>query len=693
MGMDELQQFKATYITECFELLQDMEERLLHLNEGSADLEELNAIFRCAHSIKGGAGAFAFDQITRFTHILEALLDAMREEKVPVTRDGVDALLKSVDIVTQMVKAAQAGTTMPDDFGKDVEQDLRNIASEGGKEIAASAEAKKSSGAAQPSGEVTVFSISFIPHPSLFNSGNEPLLIVRELKTLGSVTTHVDVSKVPDVNAISSDLCYLSWKFELETQKDENAVKEVFEFVSDDCDLKIEIVGGYSIGTPAPAKEEPKQDVKTEVKAPEAKNANAQQPAANAAAAQQNNASASIRVDVEKVDRLVNMVGELVITQAMLSAQAKHLPIGEFQGLIDGINELSQHTRELQESVMAVRMQPVKSIFSRMPRIVRDLSKQLGKDIALETFGENTEIDKTVIEQLSDPLTHMIRNSVDHGIEKPDDRVKKGKQRQGIIKLSADHRGGRIVIEISDDGGGINREKVLARAKEKGLFPADAVLTNEEIDHIVFMPGFSTAEAVTNISGRGVGMDVVKRNIQGLGGTVEIENKPGEGTNFLVSLPLTLAILDGMIVRVGLENYIVPIMSIIETMRPKPNEVRKLADGNDVINVRGEFVPVLYLYECFRVKNAEKDPSKALVVLVESNRHRFGIVVDELVGQQQVVIKSLTENADPVKGISGATILGDGKVSLILDIAELHHILTKATHERHSEQKNVNVDA
>jgi two-component system chemotaxis sensor kinase CheA len=384
----------------------------------------------------------------------------------------------------------------------------------------------------------------------------------------------------------------------------------------------------------------------------------------------------SIRVDLEKVDRLVNMVGELVITEAMLRAQTRTLAVEQFAGLMRGIDELSQHTRDLQEAVMSVRMQPVKSIFARMPRVVRDISTQCGKDIRLVTQGENTEVDKTVIEQLSDPLMHMIRNSCDHGIETPDVRVDNGKLAQGLILLSANHRGGRIIIEIRDDGAGINRERVLAKAKEKNLVAADALLADEEIDNMIFMAGFSTAEKVTNISGRGVGMDVVKRNIEGMGGTVRVHNTPGVGSRFTISLPLTLAILDGMIVRVGGEHYIIPITSIIETLRPKAEAVHHVEGHNDVINVRGEFVSVVYLHRAFGIPDAQDDPAKALVVLVESNGQKMGLVVDELIGQQQVVIKSLEANADPAPGVSGATILGDGRVSLILDIndlAQIHH--------------------
>ncbi len=654
--MNDLQRFKDTYITECYELLEDMEARLIAMDGETTNLEELNAIFRCAHSIKGGSGAFGFSHITRFTHILEALLDAMREGKVPVSREAVDALLQSVDIVTQLVHAAKEGREMDEHFGDDVAADLQAIASESGVKTAT---VKNNTAKEQVSdGETVLYQISFKPYPDIFVSGNEPVLIIRELKQLGKLDVVVDTAKLPDFDHIDPEKSYFAWEFSLETQQPEERIHEVFEFVEDECDLVIKPAAGY----------------KPQEKKPAAAAASSTEEAKPASSGN----VTSIRVDVDKVDKLVNMVGELVITQAMLVAQTKDLPIDTYQKLIDGVMELSQHTRELQEAVMSVRMQSVKSVFSRMPRIVRDLSKQLGKDIRIEMAGENTEVDKTVIEQLSDPLTHMIRNSMDHGIETPEARIQKGKPAQGVIRLSADHRGGRIVIEVEDDGAGINREKVLKSAREKGLVAPEAVLSNEEIDALIFMPGFSTAAEVTAISGRGVGMDVVKRNITAMGGVIETDNRPGQGSCFTISLPLTLAILDGMIVRVGTEHYIIPIGNIIETMRPKADEVRKIADGSEVINVRGEFIVVLYLHNTFGIHNAETNPANALVVLVESGRHKFGLVVDELVGQQQVVIKSLTENSDPVDGISGATILGDGKVSLILDIAGLQHIVSQA---------------
>jgi len=648
--MVSLDQFRVTFLTECEELLTDMEERLVDLSPETADSEKLNAIFRCAHSIKGGSGAFGLDYITHFTHVLEALLDAMREGKVLPTREAVDALLKSVDVVTQMVNAAKNGETPPADLGADVLLILKQFA---GGDMPAGASGAVAVVASMPAG-AQQWHVEFTPQDDLFITGNEPLLILRELERLGKMTVQVITKRVPVFESLNPEKCYLSWVIDLVTDKGEAAIREAFEFVESHCTLTVVPL----IERRQPRDEHPvKQGVEDHGRSAP---------------------SASIRVDLDKVDRLVNMVGELVITEAMIKAQVRELSPEQFAGLMRGVDELSQHTRELQEAVMSVRMQPVKSIFSRMPRIVRDLSTQLAKNIVLEMDGENTEVDKTVIEQLSDPLMHMIRNSCDHGVEPPEKRTQNGKPAQGTIRLSAYHRGGRIIIEIRDDGAGINRDRVLDKAREKNLIAPDVNPTPEEIDHMIFMAGFSTAEVVTNVSGRGVGMDVVRRNIEGMGGTVHVENNPGKGSVFTVSLPLTLAILDGMIVRVGSEKYIIPITSIIETMRPKADEVRHVEGSADVINVRGEFVPIVYLHQVFRVSHAELNPSKALVVLVESGRDKLGVVVDELIGQQQVVIKSLETNSDPVRGISGATILGDGHVSLILEISHLKQLAEEA---------------
>ena len=654
--MDDMDEFKQIFFTECAELLTDMEARLLNLEEGVTDKEALNAIFRCAHSIKGGSGAFGMDAIMHFTHALEALLDKMRDGILLPTHASIDTLLKSADIVTQMLEAAKENRAPAAGLGADILANLQALVQ--GTPVAATVPAATAVLAA-PTAAMYHYTIQFTPHEELFASGNDPLLLLRELGRLGTMEVSTDTGRIPSLEDLNPTHCLLDWSVALQTSAKEEEINEVFEFV---CDLSTVSITRKDI----PATQE--------VSAP-----NAQvvptlaviEPAAKSEEHTKTAAATSIRVDLEKVDRLVNMVGELVITEAMLRAQVRHLAEDQFSGLLRGVDELSHHTRELQEAVMAVRMQPVKSIFSRMPRIVRDTATQLNKEIQLILAGENTEVDKTVIEQLGDPLTHMIRNSCDHGIETPDQRVWNDKPAQGTIRLSAYHRSGRIIIEIADDGAGINRDRVLNKAREKGLVAADAQLTDEEIDHLIFLPGFSTAETVTSVSGRGVGMDVVRRNIESLGGNVRITNMPGKGSTFTVSLPLTLAILDGMIVRVGAENYIVPITSIIETMRPKTEEIHAVQGKGDVINFRGEFVPLIYLHQVFHIADAESNPAKALIVLVESGNTRMGLVVDELIGQQQVVIKSLEANADPVKGISGATILGDGKVSLILEINEL----------------------
>ena len=674
--MNEMDEFKQVFFIEAAELMAEMEERLMKLDEGSQDIDQLNAIFRCAHSIKGGSGAFGLNTIMRFTHKLEALLDLMRSGALIPSRASIDALLKSVDIVNQMLAAAQENRTTPDGFGDDVVMQLEAFAGGGAAPAAAMAApiAVAAPVAMQPNFR---YEITLKPHKHLLATGNEPLLLLRELAKLGHVTTTADFSAIPPVAQLDPLQCYLSWQIELLSPEAHETVQEVFEFVADEADITIAqhataplmdaatATAGVMDISPAPA---------VDTQAPGATAA-----PAKAAGASSPAVTSSIRVDIEKIDRLVNMVGELVITEAMLRAQTRHLPEESNAALMRGMEELSHHTRELQEAVMAVRMQPVKSIFSRMPRIVRDTAAQLGKDVQLILSGEHTEVDKTVIELLGDPLTHMIRNSVDHGIEMPDQRAWNDKPLQGTIHLSAYHRSGRIIIEITDDGAGINRTRVLNKAIEKGLVAADAQLTDEEIDHLIFLPGFSTAEQVTSVSGRGVGMDVVRKNIESLGGSVRITNQPGKGSVFTVSLPLTLAILDGMIVGTGDETYIVPISNIIETMRPKISDVHKVQGRADVMNIRGEFIPLVYLHQIFQVKTANTKLEECLIVLVESGTLKMGLVVNSLLGQQQVVIKSLEANADPVKGISGATILGDGKVSLILEINELWGLSQQAS--------------
>ena len=659
-----LEQFRKTYFEECAELLDALQANLDSLTNGSGDEDTLHAIFRSVHSIKGGAGAFGFDGLVAFSHVFESLLDAMREDKVPATPDVTQLLLRASDALGDIVNAARGDRALPADFASDIRSAMQEVLLEASDEASATPIHNEAVAATVDVSGEQRYRIQFTPHSEMLQKANEPLLLVKQLRKLGGLTIEADVSKLPVLDALDPEAAYIGWTFVLETGAPQSAVHEVFEFVEDDCDLKIEMLGS-SIGKSA----EPPPSA-----APGAKAAIAT-PANESAAAPAPTPTQSIRVDVDKVDRLVNLVGELVITQAMLTEQGSLLPVDQYPAMLHGIEALAQSARELQESVMAIRAQPVKSVFARMPRVVRDLAATLHKEVRIVTSGEMTEIDKTVIEQLNDPLTHMIRNALDHGIEGPDDRVAAGKPRQGTIHLSAAQRSGRIVIEVSDDGRGLNREKVLAKAQDRGLVAPGASLTDEEIDNLIFLPAFSTADVVSNISGRGVGMDVVKRNVQALGGRISVQSRFGHGSKFTLSLPLTLAVVDGMVVSVGKETFILPLTAIIESLRPQPNDIHPVVGRGDVLALRGEYLPLTYLHRCFAIDTAVTDPCQGIVIIVQRDgAGTIGIVVDELLGQQQVVVKSLEANYDAVDGISGATILGNGRVALILDVTHLREI-------------------
>jgi len=728
---DPFLQFKITFFEECNELLTDVEQYLADLESGSFENETLHAIFRAVHSIKAGAGAFSFQRMVTFTHKFENLLDELREGRLDVDEAVTETLFKGFDILSDLVRFAQNAEEPEASFGQDaldsIEAYLAGVA--GGEAPVSDAEvpevAEDSFTNDEDGSEEAVendgrkhFRIEFTPKEAMYRHANEPLLIIRELRELGELNVMIDTSRLPALEAMEPEDAYFSWIMELWTEHDREDIDEVFEFVVDDCDLTIvtlgeanevvsvdvspgrEDVSGEDFGffvdddamasgqvtaepiaAPTPAVEaevEPEKAVATPVAKPAAAKPK-EGPAAPAQSAAPK--ASSIRVDIDRVDRLVNMVGELVITQSMLAQEVSTISDDQSSRVGTGMEELSMHIRELQENVMAIRMQPVKSVFSRMPRIVRDVSKKLGKKVKLVTEGETTEVDKTVIEELADPLTHMIRNSLDHGLETPEERVAAGKSDEGIITLSAEHRGGRIIIEITDNGRGINREKVFELAKEKGVIADDASLTDEEIDNLIFAPGFSTADEVTDLSGRGVGMDVVRRNIQSLGGRVSVQSNPGIGAKFQLTLPLTLAVLDGMIVGIGNQKYVIPINNIVETVRPVKEDVEHLVDGGSVMRVRGEYIRIVPVAPVFGIADAKLDPTKALVVLVEADGGNVvGLLVDHLAGQQQVVIKSLESNYRAVDGVASATILGDGSVCLILDIDRLAEMEGQARH-------------
>ncbi|WP_156899267.1 chemotaxis protein CheA [Pleomorphomonas koreensis] len=663
-GSDELAQFRKTFFEECTELLADLEERLGALAAFSGDIESLNAIFRAVHSVKAGAGAFGYSVLVGFAHRFEALLDRLRDGKAELDERTLAALVAAADVFSALVDLARQGESPADDFGADVAEELAALLDgDGPARPAARAAAEAPEAPAE-----RIYRIVFRPNAELFRHANEPLYLIRELKALGTLTVDCDLTRLPSFEALNVDDAYLSWTMTLRAECRPATVAEVFEFVDDECELTIEEIAA----TPA---------VQAEAAAvtPAAPAARATPTPAPAAAARTSGATAgksaamsSIRVDLARVDRLVNMVGELVIAQAMLAQQFVESHDRDDSAGLQGFEHLAGLTRELQECVMAIRMQPLKSVFSRMPRLVRDVSHKTGKEVRLEMAGEQTEVDKTVIEELADPLTHMIRNAVDHGIEDTAARLAAGKPAEGVIRLSAQHAGSNILIHVEDDGAGLDRDRLLAKAIEKGIVPAGVKLSGEEIDELIFAPGFSTAAAVTDVSGRGVGMDVVRRNIMALGGRVQVVSTLGRGTRFTLVIPLTLAVLDGMVVAVGWEKYILPLTSIVESFRPDRGQIRSVPGGGEVASIRGEFVRLIHLARLFGVHEAVDDPSQGLVVLIElANGSKLGIVVDELIGQQQVVIKSLQDNHDPVPGISGATILGNGRVALIVDIEEL----------------------
>lgn len=671
MSMD-LDSIRGVFFEEAYELLDAAESTLANLSNGDEYNDQINAVFRAIHSIKGGAGSFGFESLVKFAHTYETLLDLLRSQKIQFDEDLRNLLLRANDVLYAVVKAdEQDSNELPDTYDA-VLQKLLTYTTGGAVAEAVSSDSTQSSGDLEHQPHYIPYVIRFVPHQEMMHFGNDPLLILRELKTVTMKAARMQdefgvklvKNTVPVLGELHLQDSYLGWEIHVTTSASLADIKEVFEFVEDDCELNIQSLNGTQV-------------VVADSKTPVAQQSQAHPPKAQAKSGGDEQVH-SIRVELDRIDRMVNTVGEMVIKQAMILDSVATMDLDKNSDLGKGLQQLNQYMRELQESVMAIRAQPVKSVFSRIPRLVRELSMELGKDIQLVTSGENTEIDKTVIERLGEPLTHMIRNAIDHGIESPEERLQAGKSKQGTISLSAEHRSGRIVIELTDDGRGINRERVLQKARENGIIAADAYLSGEEIDQLIFHPGFSTAKEVTNISGRGVGMDVVKKSIQNLGGRVLIQSEQGKGCRFVLTLPLTLAVLEGMLVSVGNQCYVIPLVSIIETLRPETKQVSRIIGSQDVLVLRDSNITMLYLHELFDIPSAIERAEDAIVVVVESEGgHLMGVVVDEILGQQQVVIKSIEENYDPIAGISAATILGNGRVALIIDIASLKDVANK----------------
>ncbi len=750
MSDDPFEAIKATFFQECEELLADLEGNLLTLESGSTDIEVINAVFRAVHSVKGGAGAFGLEDLVRFAHVFETLMDELRSGRKPCDEPTVKTLLRAADVLADHVAAARGAgpavdparsaglvaelemlthggaapvaTAEPeeDDFGfTPVAMDLGAFEAPAGLPDLPDLPPLPDLAALAPLSDLSAPSASqgwrvvFRPHPRLYASANETGLLLRELGRLGPTRVQLDDSGVPLLDALEPTDSHLIWTIELDGDASEAEVREVFDFVEMDCDLSITPLGdapsveaapvaveeaapdlgddasalaraasseldiaallasvGAATAAPAPVAVTPAVEP---VAPPPVKLAPA--PAAPApvqATAPAAAAPVTIRVDLERVDRLINAVGELVIQQAMLAQRVTESGLTRSSDIGLGLEDLELLTREIQDSVMAIRAQPVKSVFQRMPRLVREAAEATGKKVKLVTSGEDTEVDKTVIERLSDPITHMLRNAIDHGLESPEDRLAAGKPAEGTVRLAALHRSGRIVIEISDDGKGINRPRVKGIAVERGLIAEDAILSDDEIDNLIFLPGFSTATEVSDLSGRGVGMDVVRRSIQSLGGRISISSVPGKGSTFTLSLPLTLAVLDGMVVGAGEQTLVAPLAAIVESLTPNEADIHYVGGVDPVLRFREAFVP---LVDVAQVMGFRDDPTAlkgGVVMIVETESgQRAALLVDAIHGQRQVVIKSLESNYRHVEGVAAATILGDGRVALILDIDAL----------------------
>ncbi|MBF6025634.1 chemotaxis protein CheW [Lysobacter niastensis] len=645
----DITRFHAAFFEESRENLDAMEAGLLAMESGAADGETINVVFRAAHSIKGGAATFGFTAISELTHQLETLLDEARSGRRQLDGDAIGVLLIAGDALRGLLAAAEHGDAIDEAGLRRAHDGLAQMMGR------TSAAPKAAQAKTEPAGE---WRIGFKPAKSLFLSGNDPLRILRELGSHGELGVTCVDTNLPSFSDLDPFEAYLAWDLMLPGSVPRGAIDEAFAWVEDECELAIESVPAASMVAPAPTTLEADNVVALDPRR-----------ATDARSPGTDSGDSSIRVAVNKVDALINLVGELVITQAMLRQRSTLLDPVSNETLLSGLEQLDRNTRDLQEAVMGVRMLPVEFAFSRFPRMVRDLAARLDKKVRLRTSGEATELDKGVIEKIVDPLVHLVRNSIDHGLESPADRRAAGKDETGTISLSAAHQGGHIIIEISDDGRGLDRERILRKAAERGLPIADNP-SDAQVWDLVFHPGFSTAEQLTDLSGRGVGMDVVKKNIAALGGQVEIRSRQGAGTTVSIRLPLTLAILDGMTVAVGGEVFIVPLNAVIESLQPAADDIRTIAGDARVLRVREDYLPLLDLAEQYGLPTVARQ-SAPIAVVVESDGQRLALEVDELLGQQQVVVKNLEANYRRVRGVSGATILGDGRVALIVDAGGL----------------------
>ncbi len=668
---------RDTFFEECEELLEALVEGLAQLEESPDDDEIVNAVFRAVHSIKGGAGAFGLDRLVHFAHTFETVMDMVRDKKLQIDSKLIGIFHRSGDQLSDLVSSERDGTDVNETSEATLLEALGSYLGDADEEEDFSFDALVLDIDGEDKSNVAFkYEIEFTPSKGLYDNGHEPLLLFDALAEHGALTVKADVSRIPNFDAFDPIESYLSWTLTLSSHEPEAVVLEVFEFVEGlaKIDIKVEetdagAVPAVDVGD-VPVPETTLDSLLNEAPPPVPEPS----PAAKAkpASKESRGPKPTLRVDLDRVDRLINTVGELIINQAMVSQRIEELDLPTVAHLTNELEAYKLLARDIQEGVMAIRAQPVKPLFQRMSRIVREASDATGKKAKLVTIGDSTEVDKTVIERLADPLTHMIRNAVDHGIESVTDRTVAGKDATGTIRLSAAHRSGSVFIEITDDGAGLNREKILSKAIEKNLISPDADLSEPEIDNLLFLPGFSTAGQVSNLSGRGVGMDVVKNAVQDLGGRVSISSNPGKGTTFTIILPLTLAVMDGFVISVGRETMVIPISSILETVRPRREDMHTLGTNSKVVNVRGSYVPIVDVAAMLGI-DAKDDKSQTGILLLISTE-TIGLIalrVASIYDQRQVVIKSLESNYTAIPGVSAATILGDGKIALILDPDEL----------------------
>ncbi len=696
--MDDIQ---AIFFEECAEGLAAAEQGLSAMQAGDVSAGTIAAVFRAVHSIKGGAGAFGHVALTAFAHKFENLLDEVRAGRIDPTPATVGVMLSALDILSDHVGASQGTVPLPDDSASlaaiqailDADHSAPAPAPEAPvaqPEAAVEAEPDPfgfepvavaldfdfdtpEEAAAEPEEPAAeaVWRVEFGPSRDAMAAGAEPVLVIRELEDNGGRVVAVDCDALPPLRDLDPEQAYLRWTIELPGWTAEARINDAFDFVAPDSHIAITRVEPSAVAAePVEARTERLDDARALIEQVAAATTAAPTLTAvpSAPAPTGDGGAQTIRVDLVKLDMLLNLVGELVIRNSILSDRLS----AKDQERVE-LPELARLTREIQDNVMSLRAQPIKQAFSRVPRMLRDLMAETGKQVNLQTHGEMTEVDKGVIEKIGDPLTHLIRNAVDHGLESTEDRLRAGKSPQGTIVLSAEQKGARIIVTVSDDGKGIDRARVRAKAVEKGIIPADAVLSDEEIDQLICAPGFSTAATISNISGRGVGMDVVRSNVEALGGRVEIASVPGKGTSFTLVLPLTLAILDGMVVRLAGQRFVLPLATVIEAIRPEPGQVSATTPGSEVIEIRGDYLPVRRLTQVFGLHaNEDRPVHESLVIIVESeSAGRVGLLVDTIDDRREVVIKSLEQNLHPIRGLGGATILGDGSIALILDVEAL----------------------